>query len=262
MIEKFARSIRRRLDVERRARDAYEIVSGRRWEKYHALEWRIQGFVRKPRQVIFVDPWRITRMAELRPNGQIDHEHRPRDVITGRRVAGMILNDTDILSDSMFEEHFLVKACEARWIGGMKWEDTAYGSHYAVYVAKGFVKDWDEFAATRLRRWDMLFRDMCEGHYRLSRDPLDEVQVAVDNEGEVLFCDGKHRLVAARILGYQSIPVIVNFWSRGFLDRIGANLTPREMVGAIRGGQDAKHVVLGRRESVPNRAERFSRSEP
>jgi hypothetical protein len=229
-----------RLRIRDRLVALYETLALIRRRKRRALEWRVRGIVRRPKEVVLVDPLAITRIARLRPNGQIDHVERPRDVVSGKRLAGMILDEGDFHAGPRFDDNWAVRACHERWVQGLDWRDTGYRTGYEVYVRKNLVRDWDEFALTRLERWDALFLDLSRGDYRLNRDPLDEVQVAVSGDGGMLFCDGKHRLIAARILGYESIPVIVNFWSRAFLDRIGTGLTPREMAGAIKGGREPR----------------------
>ena len=205
-------------------------------QKQPDLDWRVRGFVKKRKEVIFVNPLAITRIAGLRANGQIHHVERPRDVVTGRRHVGMILDDGDIYPVAPFDQNWAVKACREHWEQGHDWRDTGYRIGYEVYVEKNLVKDWDEFSRTRLERWDRLFQDLTHGEYRTNKDPLDEVQVAVREDGEILFCDGKHRLTAAKILGYTHIPVVVNFWTQGFIDRVGSGMTPGEMARFLQGG--------------------------
>lgn len=228
-----------RLHIRRLIVTLYETLALIRWRKRRALEWQIQGFVRRRKEVIFVDPLAITRIARLRPNGQMHHVERPRDVVSGKRHVGMILDDGDFHPDARFDDNWAVKACSERWMQGRDWWDTGYRTGYEVYIRKNLVKDWNEFAITRLEKWDRLFLELSQGEYRANSDPLDEVQVAIQEDGEILFCDGKHRLAAAKILGYPSIPVIVNFWSRSFLERVGPGLTPGEMTRCLQGGNPA-----------------------
>jgi hypothetical protein len=217
----------------------WETILLRRWKRQRALAWRIRGTVRKPKQVILVDPRAIDRTARLRPGGQVTAVERPVDVVSGTWRVGMIVDDRDLLVGPPVDENWAVQACRERWLEGKDWKDTAYREGYAGYVQRGLVRDWDEFAATRLAQWDALFASLVAGPYRMKDNPKNEVQVAIAGNGEILFCDGKHRLTAARILGYGTIPVIVNFWSKAFVDRVGPGLTPREMTRFLRGGGGA-----------------------
>ncbi|MGB5136775.1 MAG: hypothetical protein WBN89_16575 [Prochlorococcaceae cyanobacterium] len=54
---------------------------------------------------------------------------------------------------------------------------------------------------------------------------FNEVEACVTGKGNLLFLEGKHRLVAAEILGLPSIPVIVNVWSERFLRKLPGPFT-------------------------------------
>jgi len=49
----------------------------------------------------------------------------------------------------------------------------------------------------------------------------------VARNGEIIFCDGKHRLYIAKILGIEKVPVTVNVWHKKIIDwvtgKIGSN---------------------------------------
>ncbi len=66
--------------------------------------------------------------------------------------------------------------------------------------------------------------------------PENEVEIAVSRNGELLFVDGRHRFVIAKLLGMEEIPVIVNLWHRDFIDNVKSvtgkkRITPSEAIG-------------------------------
>jgi len=66
--------------------------------------------------------------------------------------------------------------------------------------------------------------------------PENEVEIAVSRDGELLFVDGRHRFVIAKLLGIEEIPVIVNLWHRDFIDNVKSvtgkkRITPSEAIG-------------------------------
>jgi hypothetical protein len=56
-----------------------------------------------------------------------------------------------------------------------------------------------------LSRTEMRFRDLPG----TDKCGVDEVSVSIDRQGEFLFCDGRHRLAVAKLLGVERIPVQV-----------------------------------------------------
>ena len=98
--------------------------------------------------------------------------------------------------------------------------------------------NWEAFSNCQLRAWDELFeRIRREGYHSqaelqamgcaMGRFGLfNEVEVCVSGRGEVLFLEGKHRLFIAQALELPQIPVIVNVWSRSFLERLSGPYSP------------------------------------
>ncbi len=49
-----------------------------------------------------------------------------------------------------------------------------------------------------------------------------EIEIAVARDDELLFVDGRHRFVIAKLLEVKEIPVIVNLWHREFIEKFRA----------------------------------------
>jgi len=108
--------------------------------------------------------------------------------------------------------------------------------------------NWEAFSNCQLRAWDELFERIRREGYRSQAELqamgcamgrfglFNEVEVCVNGRGEVLFLEGKHRLFIAQALQLAAIPVIVNVWSRGFLERLPGDYSPEAAQTLLKGG--------------------------
>ncbi len=89
------------------------------------------------------------------------------------------------------------------------WEETAFYKRVAQQIEQGTIKcgcSTEKEFRQRCEGLDMLFQDMKQNGY--SRDPdRDYVAVNVGREGRVLFNNGRHRVVFAKILNIPRIPI-------------------------------------------------------
>lgn len=135
-----------------------------------------------------------------------------------KRVYGAIIEDSELLVGEKLSECPHVIALKQRFIEGNDWEDTLYIKLFDSWFKKiknKRYKDltWDEFRNKKLRGWDMLFHDIKNNGYKPHPIPCDNVQICIHRTGEILFVDGRHRLVFSKILKIPRIPVIVNLCS-------------------------------------------------
>lgn len=123
------------------------------------------------------------------------------------------------------DELYILKGLAQRFKEGRKWTDTAY---YETAVERldedgqfHGCETSEEFREGYLPALDDLYVDMRENGYRPNRgivydDPEDaeyihdlEPMILVGRNGEIIWSEGYHRLVVARLLDVDSIPVYV-----------------------------------------------------
>lgn len=127
-----------------------------------------------------------------------------------------------------FSDFACFKAFQERFIENRPWKSTAYYDHFLELqgrkLARFATRSFAEFEADDLRKWEEVYHSIREDGYKtqnsLGRADDQEVQVAVNRDGEVLFVDGRHRLSIAKLLGIKEIPVIVAIWHKKYVDSL------------------------------------------
>jgi len=174
----------------------------------------------EPFRILRVDPNRISMVAE--PTG-----------LSRFRRAGFVADGDWDKSGIRFTETDVYQAFRARFRDETPWEETEFFRRVVGEIADG-AEPWgcDSRAAfeRRCRRLDELYESIRESGFRTQRelansedrDPLersrgtvaarvlnDEIAVDIGRDGELLYSDGRNRLAIAKILGVETIPVIV-----------------------------------------------------
>ena len=73
--------------------------------------------------------------------------------------------------------------------------------------------NFEKFYKRRLINWDKIFSDIQANGFKQSILVEKNVEVALGTGGKILLIDGRHRLIFAKILGIESIPVVANLVS-------------------------------------------------
>jgi len=132
-----------------------------------------------------------------------------------------------------------VQILQRRFGQGLSWEDSGGRALFAEERGRRGDRSitWASYRERQLRSWDELFERIqrigylsqaelqAKGRPRGRHGLFNEVEVCVNGKGDVLFLEGKHRLVVAQILGLPSIPVIVNVWSERFVRKLPGPFT-------------------------------------
>lgn len=114
--------------------------------------------------------------------------------------------DLDVLS---FEETDPFCGEFRRHLAGTPWEETEYFQRNVALIESGTPK-WhcrtrEDFLA-RCHGLDAIYASMKEFGFIQNGDE-DCISVALDRHGRPLFCNGRHRLTFAKLLGIPSVPV-------------------------------------------------------
>lgn len=160
----------------------------------------------------------------------------PEDInfITGRQNPhvnrrlnfGRVLEGDWDRSCEPFDEQPFYTSASAHFQEGVPWEETKVFEEYRQNLREGTndptLYHDEESLLSYLRSFDDLYeRILNEGYATNSQidqfdgksEPtpylctLDEVTVDVGRDGELLFCDGKHRLTIAKLLEVEQIPI-------------------------------------------------------
>lgn len=130
-------------------------------------------------------------------------------------------------SDLKFEESNLFISMQDHFTNGVPWTETPFFQRVVRQIEGGEVK-WgcktaEEFLERCKRDIDSLYETIQSEGYKTQRDlkrrsVSNEIRLAVDRRGRLMFLDGRHRLAIARLLGLQSVPVKIVLRHREWID--------------------------------------------
>ena len=140
----------------------------------------------------------------------------------GKRFAGLVVRDRAIQVGRKLLACPHVKGTYQRFSQGMDWSETEYYSWFNKKCKriqqksknkKILNQNFEKFCERRLSKWDDIFLDIKINGFKQSEPIEKNVEVALGASGEILLIDGRHRLIFAKILGIDSIPVVANLIS-------------------------------------------------
>ena len=138
-----------------------------------------------------------------------------------KRYFGMVIADEALKPGKPLEKCKHVQAMHQRFVGGLDWDQTEYSKLYEKKYRKmarhgGEDGSFKVFAKKKLKKYDAIYKDMKVRGYKQSASIEENIEVALDANGEVLLIDGRHRLILAQLIGLKRIPVVVNLISESF----------------------------------------------
>ena len=179
-----------------------------------------------------------------------------------KRYFGIVIADKSLKPGKSLDKCKHVQAMHQRFVEGLDWSQTEYSKLYEKKYKKmerhgGEAGDFKIFARKKLKKYDAIYKDIERNGYRPSSSIEENIEVALDANGEFLLIDGRHRLVLAQLLGLKKIPVVVNLIAetiaQAFVDN-AENLrsqlqsqTVDQRVNAlitVPGGRSAKGVLV------------------
>lgn len=171
-------------------------------------------------ELVSVDPARLDRLVGAKQFGDAI-----RSCLLGRNVRPLVLGgDWDRAHLRSFDECDSYRACVGFFVRGEPWEGTAFYRRVVDSIARGNpmwgCRSEEAFRNRLYADLPALFDEIRRGGFKAqdevragggrgilrSKNPDDEVRIAVDRVGRLLFLDGRHRLSIAKILGLRSIP--------------------------------------------------------
>lgn len=166
----------------------------------------------------------LTGSIELREEGHLDYTpyFKPREanwnsIPYEREVRyGEVLNGNWDLKRADFSNLLMYRGTHQRYVEGAQWEETIFYKRLSDHFYKqGWTQsESGELAIERCKQIEAVYDRLDSEGYRSQKElnghPLHEVTVNVSRDGELLYnCEGRHRLCVAKILGLESIPVII-----------------------------------------------------
>lgn len=143
-----------------------------------------------------------------------------------KRYFGMVIEDKALRAGKSLDQCAHVRAMRQHFVDGMDWSETEYSRLYDKKYRKmerhgGKKGTFNIFARKKLNKYDSIFEDIRLNGYRQSSSIEENIEVALDANGEFLLIDGRHRLVLAQLLGLKKIPVVINLIAEGFAKTFG-----------------------------------------
>jgi 2-polyprenyl-3-methyl-5-hydroxy-6-metoxy-1,4-benzoquinol methylase len=110
-----------------------------------------------------------------------------------------------------FDKNVFFNSFRQRFEDNTPWEDTEYYNRVLEQIRSGKAK-WScrskEDLDMRCTKLDEIYKDMLENGYK-KRWNEDEICVNIGRNGELIFNNGRHRLIFAKLLKMEKIPVQV-----------------------------------------------------
>ena len=127
-----------------------------------------------------------------------------------------LAGDWDKPQEVAFEELDIYEAFRDHFLKETPWEETKFYSRVVNSINDG-QKKWNcsteaKFLKRLRKKVTRLFNSIKSEGYKTQKElktnnPEDEIRVAVDRHGRLLFVDGRHRLSIAKLLKLPKIPV-------------------------------------------------------
>ncbi|MBF8436969.1 hypothetical protein I0Q91_07770 [Halanaerobiaceae bacterium Z-7014] len=184
------------------------------------------------------------------------------------RFAGKIADGDWDLARQDIESMISYIAFKERFFDGLAWEDTVYyrflEEKAAIARAQNlelpFPDNFDkprtpdyyfDYYLGKLKYWEELYYEIKGFGYKNQATgnsfprslhsskaiyeglAENEIEIAVARGGELLFVDGRHRFVIAKLLGVKNIPVIVNLWHREFIEKFRAESGQEKLTPSV-----------------------------
>ncbi|TKJ32798.1 MAG: hypothetical protein CEE38_22195 [Planctomycetes bacterium B3_Pla] len=167
-----------------------------------------------------MDPYQVYYIS---PNIMKNTIYGPADVPNPAAVSGMIKGGDWDRRTLPVEELDIIRGAKDRFVKGIAWEQTEYYQSHLDRISNGepwrgckSKEDLDAYCA----RFDRLYQaiknngykpqsEILKNEYGITGATEHEITVHIDRDGHYLFCDGRHRLAIALVLGIDKIPVKV-----------------------------------------------------
>ena len=210
-----------------------------------------------------VDPAVITHFLRIDSRRL---EGAPKDMTArtfkNKRYFGMVIDDMALKVGRPLEKCKHVRAMYQRFSEGLNWNETEYLKMYEkTYKTMdrygGERGSFEVFVKKRLKKYDSIFRDIKKNGYKQSASIEENIEVAMDANGELLLIDGRHRLILAKLIELKKVPVVVNLIAesiaRSFVrdsDNLRAQLQSRSVdqrvdaLITVPGGRNNKGVLV------------------
>ncbi len=138
--------------------------------------------------------------------------------LCSRRPPQLVLDgDWDQAPETVFEESDLYRSLTDHVRRGRRWETTDYYRRHLRHIRDGTARTSHRTQRNvlyRCREFEALLGRISREGYRTQADLKDEaspqgneVTVAIDRNGRLMFVDGQHRLAVAKFLSLPRIPV-------------------------------------------------------
>lgn len=169
----------------------------------------------------YVNPTDITNFLKTKTANRLSGIPKDMTVRTyrNRRYVGILIQDSSLEIGKPLEKCMHTRAMREHFCEGMCWEDTVYMTLYNKRYkreqsqGKRGGTDFKSFERQKLKPYDKIYRDIINNGFKQSNSIEENIEVAFDENGEILIIDGRHRLFLAQLLNISEIPVTINLIS-------------------------------------------------
>jgi len=170
-------------------------------------------------QIFFINPDTISDV--LCPSFFYQHSRRGTYVIGGewdkRQSSSFVYNrikEFDLQTRVPIKDYVYYKSLHKRFIENAPWENTDLFQWAISEDTSTSRYSTEEKVKQRFEEIDKLYDQIKNNGYKSSMElhgsPIDEIQVDIGRDGDIILDDGRHRLIIAKLLGIEQIPVRVS----------------------------------------------------
>ncbi|WP_336362072.1 ParB N-terminal domain-containing protein [Halalkalicoccus salilacus] len=214
-----------------------------------------------PFQVFQVDPTEISKLTgreyphlhRLKLIGSVQggewDQKQERDIYPGYPY--------DFYNAERFEETVLYQSLQERFVDEVAWEDTKLVQQVLELIDQGHSV-WHGCSSRpdvseQCAKLDALYTSIQKTGYRHPADSkkswgiiartLNQIVVDIGRDGDLLFADGRHRLAIAKILGLDTVPVVVLVRHRQYMNQLVSDSAFRDQTTLEQYDEQARNCV-------------------
>jgi hypothetical protein len=149
------------------------------------------------------------------------------DVPSQRELVGLIEGGDWDRAVFPLDDLTFFDAVDQHFNHGVDWDDTEFYREVQSSLDEGKAifkyRTTDDIPRQR-ERIETLYESIRRDGYRSQGElatsrPWDEIVVAIDRVGRIMFVDGRHRLAVARALGLEEVPVVVGLRHKDWVSK-------------------------------------------
>jgi len=192
-----------------------------RWIRYTIRRLKYHDAAPKSTQLLYIQPEQVKYVVW--PGFYSDLSREYTHIRSGTWDKSIVQKETghwdnfDRRSLIPFEKYIPYRSFVEHFRDGVPWQETDYFKNATSDPERDRLGTTSSPRWEKFEQWDDVYESMKEEGYKIKEDrsmslfnsPGDEILIDIGRDGQLILDDGRHRLMIAKILGINQIPVRV-----------------------------------------------------